>query len=193
MVTTTVYEPSTQSLDGDSDSPKIFYTTQVQTSPTYESCQKSVRFSMPIACMKKLFSNDIQVRGTHGIFNTVNTKQFDDSNKLLPATSHCLPMSSTKNKYPHINNISTLDSVLHEPHPKEIIEKQKIIKDFVALLDKKIVKPICKTKFGKPSLNHSFISEATFEHGVTHLLKSDFLDEKSHMDLSDTHPLLKHL
>ena len=80
---------------------------------------------MPIAYMKKLFSNDVQVRGTHGTFNTVNTKQYDNSIKLLPATSHGLPMSSTKNKYPHINNNSTLDFVLHELHPKEIIEKQK--------------------------------------------------------------------
>ena len=61
------------------------------------------------------------------------------------------------------------------------------------MLDEKIGKPTCNTKFGKPSLKHSFLSGATFEHIVIHLFKSKFLDDTAHTNLSDTHHLLKHL
>ena len=72
---------------------------------------------------------------------------------------------------------------------EKTFEKQKTINDFAALLDEKVSKPICNIKFGKPSLNHSFISEATFEHVAIHLFKSKFLDANTYMDLFDTHLL----
>ena len=49
-----------------------------------------------------------------------------------------------------------------------------------------------KSKFGKPSLNHTFTSEATFEHIVIFLLKGGYLLKQDKTNLLITHPLFKH-
>ena len=50
-----------------------------------------------------------------------------------------------------------------------------------------------KSRFGKPSLNHTFTSEATFEHTLVFLLKSGYLPSQDETTLLETHPLFKHL
>ena len=50
-----------------------------------------------------------------------------------------------------------------------------------------------KSKFGKPSLSHTFTSEATFEHVLIFLLRSGYLPSQDENLLLDTHPLFKHL
>ena len=50
-----------------------------------------------------------------------------------------------------------------------------------------------KSRFGKPSLNHTFTSEATFEHTLVFLLKSGYLSSKNKTTLLEIHPLFKHL
>ena len=50
-----------------------------------------------------------------------------------------------------------------------------------------------KSKFGKPSLNHTFTSEATFEHILIFLLRSKYLPSRDENILLNTHPLFKHL
>ena len=47
--------------------------------------------------------------------------------------------------------------------------------------------------FGKPDLDHSFMSEASFEHTLIHLLKSEFLSSKDRLSLTDCHLLFQHL
>jgi len=49
------------------------------------------------------------------------------------------------------------------------------------------------TPFGRPSRNHSFLSEATFDHVLIHLLKSSYLTKWEHQQLLSTHPLYSHL
>ena len=49
------------------------------------------------------------------------------------------------------------------------------------------------TKFGKPYLNHSFKSEAMFEHIIIFLLKSKYLSDQEEVKLSECHPLFSHL
>ena len=49
------------------------------------------------------------------------------------------------------------------------------------------------TKFGKPSLNHSFKSEASFEHTIIFLLKSKYLSDQEEGSLLECHPLFSHL
>ena len=193
-ITSLVQESSIQSLDGDDQSLNV-RTTSVHVSPTYESQQKNVRFSVPTARTKKLLIDDdiVQLHSTHGISTIAHTKQHHDSTQLQPASSHGLQKSKNNNGKFHTHDTSRSDCVPRESHQKEKIEKQKTINDFAALLDEKIGKPTCNTKFGKPSLNHSFISEATFEHVAIHIFKSNLLDDISHRNLSNTHPLLNHL
>ena len=47
--------------------------------------------------------------------------------------------------------------------------------------------------FGKPSLQHSFTSQACFEHTLIFLLKNNFLDDSDTMNLLSSHPLFQHL
>lgn len=47
--------------------------------------------------------------------------------------------------------------------------------------------------FGKPDLDHSFMSEASFEHTLIHLLKSEFLSSQDRLSLTECHPLFQHL
>ena len=47
--------------------------------------------------------------------------------------------------------------------------------------------------FGKPNLDHSFTSEASFDHIVIHLLKNDLLSSQNISSLLDYHPLFQHL
>ena len=46
---------------------------------------------------------------------------------------------------------------------------------------------------GKPSRDHSFTSEACFEHIVIFLLKSEYLNEEDHRIVLASHPLILHL
>ena len=50
-----------------------------------------------------------------------------------------------------------------------------------------------KSKFGKSSLNHTFTSEATFEHILIFLLRSKYFPNQDENTLLNTHPLFKHL
>ena len=65
---------------------------------------------MPLAHTKKILSNDIQVHGTYGIFNTANKKQYDDSTEL-PAILHGLSTSNTIMKNPDLYHFSTPNCV----------------------------------------------------------------------------------
>lgn len=47
--------------------------------------------------------------------------------------------------------------------------------------------------FGKPSLNHTFTSEASFDHILIFILKEGYLSESNKENLLATHPLYKHL
>ena len=47
--------------------------------------------------------------------------------------------------------------------------------------------------FGKPSIDHSFTSEACFEHVTIFILKSQFLHKLDNDNLLESHPLIKHL
>ena len=47
--------------------------------------------------------------------------------------------------------------------------------------------------FGKPSIDHSFTSEACFEHVTIFILKSGFLHKNDNEKLLESHPLIKHL
>ena len=49
-----------------------------------------------------------------------------------------------------------------------------------------------KSTFGKPSLDHTFTSEASFEHILIFVLKGRFLLESDKENLLNTHPLIKH-
>jgi len=49
------------------------------------------------------------------------------------------------------------------------------------------------SRFGKPSLDHSFTSEACFEHILIHILKTDFLSLCDTEALLSYHPLFLHL
>ena len=49
------------------------------------------------------------------------------------------------------------------------------------------------TKFGRPSRNHTFTSEATFDHALVILLKSSILSDPDIRTLLSTHPLYEHL
>jgi len=49
------------------------------------------------------------------------------------------------------------------------------------------------TKFGRPSRNHTFTSEATFDHIILFLFKSRLLSDPDLRALRDTHPLYIHL
>ena len=46
---------------------------------------------------------------------------------------------------------------------------------------------------GKPSTDHSFTSEACFEHIIIFLLKSEYLNEEDHRNILASHPLFLHL
>ena len=46
---------------------------------------------------------------------------------------------------------------------------------------------------GKPSPDHSFTSEACFEHIIIFLLKSEYLNEEDHRTILASHPLILHL
>ena len=47
--------------------------------------------------------------------------------------------------------------------------------------------------FGKPSIDHSFTSEACFEHIMIFLLKSGYISKPEHTNLLESHPLFQHL
>ena len=47
--------------------------------------------------------------------------------------------------------------------------------------------------FGRPSKNHSFTSDKTFDHVLIHILKSKYLDKKTLKNVEKVHPLYKHL
>jgi len=47
--------------------------------------------------------------------------------------------------------------------------------------------------FGRPSTQHSFMSEATFDHILIHLIKSSFLTQWEQQHLNLVHPLYQHL
>ena len=49
-----------------------------------------------------------------------------------------------------------------------------------------------KSKFGRPSLDHTFTSQATFEHILIFLLKGEYLPNQDKKSLFNTHPLFKH-
>ena len=66
-------------------------------------------------------------------------------------------------------------------------------------LQGELIKPPSKSQifkqsgFGKPDLDHSFTSEASFDHIVIHLFKSDLLSHQDRSSLLDCHPLYHHL
>ena len=45
---------------------------------------------------------------------------------------------------------------------------------------------------GKPSANHSFTSEACFEHIIIFLLKSEYFNKEGHKNIPERHPLILH-
>ena len=49
------------------------------------------------------------------------------------------------------------------------------------------------SSFGKPDSDHSFTSEAYFEHTLLHLLKSNYLSPRDEETVLRCHPLFKHL
>ena len=49
-----------------------------------------------------------------------------------------------------------------------------------------------KSKFGRSSLDHTFTSEATFEHILIFILKGEYLTSQDKKSLFNTHPLFKH-
>ena len=49
------------------------------------------------------------------------------------------------------------------------------------------------SNFGKPSLDHSFKSEACIEHVMVFLFSSGYLPNKDEKNLLDTHPLIENL
>ena len=49
------------------------------------------------------------------------------------------------------------------------------------------------SNFGKPSKDHSFTSEACFEHTIIFLLKSGYIDKSDKEYLLQSHPLFQHL
>ena len=49
-----------------------------------------------------------------------------------------------------------------------------------------------KSKFGRPSLDHTFTSQATFEHILIFLLKGEYLPNRDKKSLFNTHPLFRH-
>ena len=49
-----------------------------------------------------------------------------------------------------------------------------------------------KSTFEKPSSDHTFTSEASFEHILIFVLKGSFLLESDKENLLNTHPLIKH-
>ena len=48
------------------------------------------------------------------------------------------------------------------------------------------------SQFGKPSLDHSFTSEPSFEHVLIFILKGDYLSSEDKIILCSTHPLFQH-
>ena len=50
-----------------------------------------------------------------------------------------------------------------------------------------------QSSFDKSDLNHSFTSEASFDHIVIHLLKNGLLSSQDRSSLLDCHPLFQHL
>ena len=52
---------------------------------------------------------------------------------------------------------------------------------------------LTSSSFGRPSKNHSFTSEAVFDHIVIFLFKSTLLDDQSLRSLLQVHPLYSHL
>ena len=49
------------------------------------------------------------------------------------------------------------------------------------------------SKFGKPSMDHSFTSEACFEHVMIFILKSEYISRSDQDSLLNSHPLFNHL
>jgi len=52
---------------------------------------------------------------------------------------------------------------------------------------------LTSSSFGRPSKNHSFTSEAVFDHIIIFLIKSELLDDHSLLSLLQVHPLYFHL
>ena len=56
-----------------------------------------------------------------------------------------------------------------------------------------IAKLAARRGFGRPSKNHSFTTDTTFDHVLLHLYKSEYLDKETIKNVSSVHPLYEHL
>ena len=73
---------------------------------------------------------------------------------------------------------------------REILQKGDLLGKLIKPTKSQIFK---QSSFGKPDLDHSFTSEASFDHIVIHLLKNDLLSSQDKYSLLDYHPLFRHL
>ena len=51
---------------------------------------------------------------------------------------------------------------------------------------------LASSKFGRPGLNHSFTTEASFEHVFIFILKNNYMSKLDKTNLLNVHPLFKH-
>jgi hypothetical protein len=55
------------------------------------------------------------------------------------------------------------------------------------------MRDLLRSSFGRPSVNHSFVQEASFETSFVLILKSRFFEPGDILALHRSHPLLLHL
>ena len=82
-----------------------------------------------------------------------------------------------------INEVSYLDIIMDEVQP-DIQGKNNIPSRYEGLYN---------SKFGYPSIDHSFKSEACIEHVLVFIFDGGFLSEIDKNSLVDSHQLIKHL
>ena len=115
--------------------------TRVPTSPTYDSKQKSVRFSMPLAHTKKISSNIVPPNSTYSTFNTVHTDQYNASTNP-PAILHGLPVRNKMNTESNTQLHSTPNRVPYQSYTEKYRKNKKQIKILQLCLMKKLVSPL---------------------------------------------------
>ena len=116
-----------------------------------------------------------------------------DKHKIIGCDKHhknnCLTNNNFNNYYKTITRANQIQAI-----STERTQALPYIPDNLQGKEKKLTRHeiLASSKFGRPGLNHSFTTEASFEHVFIFILKNNYMSKLDKTNLLSVHPLFKH-